>query len=130
MRQSTPSSSSGLSGDASIELRVDGDRAQVREQAEAAAEGEQRLLRADRRVRVVPLRAADGAEQHGVGAAARLDVLGADGDAVGVDPRPADDELVPGEPEAERRARRPRGPRPRPRRPRARRRRPGSSAIR
>ena len=53
------------------ELRVDGDRAQVREQAEAAAQGEQRLLRADRRVRVVPLRPADRAQQHGVGRAAR-----------------------------------------------------------
>ena len=79
----------------------DGDRAQVGEQAQAAAEGEQRLLRADGRVGVVPLRAADRAQEHRVGVAAGLDVLGADRDAVRVDPRPADDQLLPREPEPE-----------------------------
>ena len=58
------------------QLAVDGDRAQVREQAEAAAEREQRLLRADGGVGVVPLRPADRAEQDRVGVAARLHVLG------------------------------------------------------
>ena len=58
------------------ERRLDGDRAQVGEQPEAAAQREQRLLRPDRGVGVVPLRPADRAEQHGVGVAARLDVLG------------------------------------------------------
>ena len=76
------------------ELGLDGDRAQVGEQAEAAAEREQGLLGADRGVRVVPLRPADRAQEHGVGRAAGLDVLGPDGDAVGVDAGPADDELV------------------------------------
>ena len=83
------------------ELRLDGDRAQVRVQPEAAAEREQRLLRADRGVRVVPLRPADRAEQHGVGVTARLDVLGPAGRPVRVDRRAADRELLPREAEPE-----------------------------
>ena len=54
----------------------------------SAAQGEQRLLGADGRVGVVPLRAPDGAQEDGVGIAAGLDVLGADGDAVRVDAAP------------------------------------------
>ena len=67
------------------ERRMDGDRAQVREQPEPAAQREERLLRADGRRRIGPLRAADRAEQDRVGRAARLDVLGPDRDAIGVD---------------------------------------------
>ena len=78
MSRSTPASSSGRSGDGGDERRVDADRAQVGEQAEPAAQREQRLLRADRRRRVVPRRAADGAEQDRVGRAAGGDVLVAD----------------------------------------------------
>ena len=45
-----------------------------------------------------------GAEEHGVGVAARLDVLGPDRHPVGVDGDPADDQLHPVEREPERAA--------------------------
>ena len=108
------------------ERRVDRDRAQVGVQPEPAAQGEQRLLRADRRRRVGPLRTADGAEQDGVGRPARLDVLGSDGDAVGVDGDAAGEDLRPVDREPEPLCRRRRRPAAPPRRPRARPRRPGS----
>ena len=49
------------------ERRVHLDRPQVREDAEPLAQRQQPLLGPDLRRRVVPLRAADGAEQHRVG---------------------------------------------------------------
>ena len=71
------------------------DRAQVGVQAEALAEAEQALLGA-RRVGVgrVPLRPADGAEQHGVGVAAGLEHLVGERGAVLVDRGAADQALV------------------------------------
>ena len=48
---------------------MDADGAEVREQLEAAAEREERLLGADGRVRVVPLRTADRAEEDRIGGA-------------------------------------------------------------
>ncbi len=86
------------------EGRVDGDRAQVGEEAEAAAQGEERLLGADGGRRVVPLRAADGAQQDRVARGARGEVLVADGDAVRVDRRAAHDQVRPVDLEAEARA--------------------------
>ena len=127
IRQSTPSSSSGLSGDAAMSWRWTVIGRRLANSPRPPAEREQCLLRADRGVRVVPLRAADGAEQHGVGLAARLHVLGPAGDAVRVDPRPADDELGPVEARTRTAAPPPRGPRRRRRSPRARPRRPGSA---
>ena len=53
------------------ERRMDADGPQVRVQAEPAAKREERLLRPDRRRRIGPLRAADGAQQDRVGLAAR-----------------------------------------------------------
>ena len=71
------------------------DRAQVGEQAHPLAEPEQALLGA-RRVGVgrVPFRAADRAEQDGVGAAAGLEDLVGEGDPVGVDRAAAEQALV------------------------------------
>ena len=80
---------------------MDRDRAQVGEQAEPAAQGEERLLGPDRRSRVVPLRPADRAEEDGIGRGAGIDVVGPDRHAVGVDPGSAHDELRPFEREAE-----------------------------
>ena len=109
------------------ERRLDGHRPQVGEQAEPAAQREERLLRADRRARVGPLRAADRAEQDRVGRAAGGQVLVADGDPVRVDGGAADEDA----PTSRRRSRSARRPRRRPgaprRRPPARRRRPGWS---
>ena len=76
---------------------MDGDGPQVGEELEPAAEREECLLRPYPRVRVVPLRAADRAEEDGIGSPGRLDVLGPDRDAVGIDPGAAGDDLVPGE---------------------------------
>ena len=101
---STPARSSGRSGDDADEGRLDGDRAQVRVQAEPAAEREERLLRADRGARVRPLRAADRAEQDRVGLAAGGQVLVADGDPERVDRGAADDVLRPVDREPEPRA--------------------------
>ena len=71
------------------------DRTQVGVEAHPLAEPEQPLLGA-RRVGVgrVPFRAADGAEQDGVGAAAGLEHLVGEGDAVGVDRAAAEQSLV------------------------------------
>ena len=80
---------------------MDADRPQVGEEPEAPAHGEERLLRADGRPRVVPRRAADGAEEDGVAGRAGGQVLVADGDAVRVDAGPAHHELAPGDLEAE-----------------------------
>jgi hypothetical protein len=71
------------------------DGAQVGEQLEAAAQREQRLLRANLGVGVVPARPADGAEEHGVARPDRLEVLGPEGRAIGVDGRPAGDHVQP-----------------------------------
>ena len=81
-----------------VERRQRADRAQVRVQAQALAQAEQALLGA-RRVGVgrVPLRAADGGEQHGVGAAAGGEDLVGQRDAVGVDRRAAEQVLLVGE---------------------------------
>ena len=70
-------------------------RAQVREQAEPLAQAEQALL-GPRLARVggVPLRAADGGEQHRVGAAAGLEHLVGERRAVRVDRGAADQVLV------------------------------------
>ena len=104
------------------ELGMDRDRPQVRVEAELAAEREQALLRADGRRRVVPLRAADRAEQDRVVLAGARDVLGPDRDAVRVDRVAAGRDVGPLDVEAERlpgrvedRAAPPRRPRARPR---------------
>ena len=89
--------------------RVDAHRAEVREQAQPAAHGEQRLLGPDRRGRVVPSRAADGTEEDRVARRAGGQVLGADRDAVRVDPGPADHDVLPGDAEPEARANRGQG---------------------
>ena len=68
---------------------MDGDRPEVGEQLEAAAEREERLLGPDARVRVVPVRSADRAEQDRVGVAGRSHVLVSEGRSVGVDGGPA-----------------------------------------
>ena len=83
------------------ELGEDGDRPQVRVQAQAAAQREEGLLRAHGGVRVVPLRPADRTQEHGIGGTAGLDVLGPAGDAVRIDAGAAHDEAVPLEAEAE-----------------------------
>ena len=102
---STPASSSGRSGDDGDERRMDRHRAEVGVEAEAAAQREERLLRADRRLRVVPAsvrRPRRGGSRPP--RRRRVDVLGPDRDAVGVDRRPADEVLRPFHAEAERRA--------------------------
>ena len=84
---------------AGVQQRLDGaHRAQVRVQAEGLAQPEQPLLGA-RRVRVgrVPLRAADGGEQHRVGLAARGQGLVGQRGPVGVDRRAAERVLGEGE---------------------------------
>ena len=83
------------------ERGMDRDRAQIAEQDQAPAQGQEPLLGADRGVRVVPLRAPDGAEEDRVGRGAGIDVLVADGNAVGVDRRAAHEDLVPRDPESE-----------------------------
>ena len=71
-----------------VERRDRPDRAQVREQAESLAQPEQALLGTWLGgVGRVPLGAADGGEQHGVGAPARLERLVGQRDAVRVDRR-------------------------------------------
>ena len=82
--------------------RMDADRAEVGVQAEPATQGEERLLRSDRGVRVGPLRAADSAQQDRVGGSAGVHVLGPDGDPVRVDGGAADEELRPRDVEPER----------------------------
>ena len=74
---------------------MDADRPQVREQSQAAAEREQRLLRPDRGRWIGPLRSADGAQEDRVGLAAGGDVLGPDGDAVRIDRRATHEVLGP-----------------------------------
>jgi len=70
-------------------------RPQVRVEAELAADPEQPLLRAGLGgIRRVPLRPADGGEQHGVGRAARGERRVGQRGAVGVDRRPAEDVLL------------------------------------
>ncbi len=84
---------------------MDGDRPQVREEPEPAAELEQGLLRADGGIRVVPLRAADRAEQDRIDLPARGEVLVTERHAVRVDGAAADEVLGPGDLEPERDAR-------------------------
>ena len=95
MSRSTPSRSSGRSGDdaTSAGWTVTGRRFANR--PEPAAQREQRLLRPDRGRRIGPLRPADGAEQDRIGRAARLDVLGPDRDAVRVDGDAPGEDLGP-----------------------------------
>jgi hypothetical protein len=64
-------------------------------------EGKERLLRADPRVRVVPLRAADRAQEDRIAGLRDGEVLGPEGDPVGIDRRPAGEELRPRDGEAE-----------------------------
>ncbi len=77
------------------ERRVDAHRAEVGEQPEAAAQGEERLFGANGRFRVVPFRPTHRAEEDRVAVGAGGQVLGPDGDAVGVDRGPADDDVMP-----------------------------------
>jgi hypothetical protein len=77
------------------EGRLDGDRAQVRIQAESTAQREERLLRSDRGVRIRPRRTPDRTEQDGVGRTAGGEVLVADGDPERIDRGAADDVLRP-----------------------------------
>src|SRR6185503_7043959 len=69
-------------------------RAEVGPQAERLAQPEQALLGADLGGRVVPGRAADGAEQHGVGAATGGERVVGERRAVGVDRCTADQALI------------------------------------
>ncbi len=109
MSRSTPSSSSARAGAraSSAGWTVTGRRLANRpsppRSANSACSGRTAALR------VVPRRAADGAEQHRVRGAAGGQVLVADRDAVGVDRGAAGDVLGPGELETEARARRRRG---------------------
>ena len=95
MIMSTPVEQLGSDRGGRHEGRVDRDRAQVRVQAEAAAQGEQGLLGANGRAGVGPFRPAHGAEQDGVRRVARLDVLGSDRDPVRVDRDAAGEDLRP-----------------------------------
>ena len=90
-----PAIRSGRSGLASDQRGDRPDRPQVRVQAEALAKAQEALLGA-RRVGVggVPLRPADGAEQHGVGRAAGVEHLVGEGRPVRVDRGAADRMLV------------------------------------
>ena len=82
---------SGRSGLASTSAGLGRTGTQVRVQAEALAKAQEALLGA-RRIGIggVPLRPADGAEQHGVRAPARLQHLVGEGGPVLVDRGPAD----------------------------------------
>ena len=84
----------GLEGGRVEEGGDRGHRAQVGPQAEAGADRQQTLLGPHIRRRDVPLRAADGAEEDGRGAAGLLDRLGADRHAIRVDRRAADEVLL------------------------------------
>ena len=84
--------STSLSGLASGQRRDRADRPEVGEQAELLAQAEQALLRA--RTAAVPLRAADGGEQDGVGGAAGRERLVGQRRAGGVDRRAAERMLV------------------------------------
>ena len=81
-----------------VERRPGPHRPQVGVEAQPGAQAEQALLR-PRLVGVggVPPRPAHRAEQHGVRAGARRQHLVGEGRAVGVDRRPADEVLVPGD---------------------------------
>src|SRR5690606_31151586 len=61
---------------------------------ERLADAEQTLLRPHLRVRVVPLRATDGTEQHGIGRPRGLDILLTQGSAVLVDGATAEQAIV------------------------------------
>ena len=77
------------------ERRHDRDRAKVGEELEAATKREQRLLRADPGVRIVPARPADGAEERRVALPHRVQVLAAEGGPVSVHRRAAGDDVQP-----------------------------------
>ena len=81
-----------------VERRERADRAQVREEAQALAQAEQALL-GPRRVGVggVPLRAADGGEQDGVGRRAGGEHLVGERGAVRVDRGAAEEVLLEGD---------------------------------
>ena len=84
----------GLEG-RGVDQRVQHDgRAQVGEQAEFAAQGEDGEFGPVVEAEMVPLRAADGAEQHGVRLLGAGDGLLADGAALGVDRGTADQSLA------------------------------------
>src|SRR5256885_16948059 len=53
-----------------------GDRSEIRVHFERASKSEQSLFRAQSSVGIVPTRATDGAEQHGVGVLAKLQCFG------------------------------------------------------
>ena len=74
---------------------------QVRVEPEVAAQGEQRLLGADGRRGIGPLRPADRAQEDGIDRRARLDVLGPDRDTIGVDRATPGEDLRPDDLEAE-----------------------------
>ena len=78
------------------DCRVHADRTEVREEPESAAQLEQGLLGAHRRVRVVPFRPADRAEEDRIDVPAGVQILVAEGHAVRVDRRAADQVLRPG----------------------------------
>src|SRR2546428_11627627 len=80
---------------------MNGDGPKVGEQLEAAAQCEQRELRSDGDVRVVPFWATDGTEEDGVALRADSEVLVADRDAVPVDRHATEHQLAPLDPEAE-----------------------------
>src|SRR6185369_6416270 len=67
----------------------------VGEELQAAAKGEERLLRTDPGLWVVPARPADGPEQHRVARGDGIEVLGPEGRPVGVDRDAAGDDVQP-----------------------------------
>ena len=87
---STPASFSFFSGDNDARRGCTRDRAQVRVHAEPGAQREQALFRTRPRLRIRPARSADGAEQHGVGVAARNQRRRRQGIAVEIDRHAAD----------------------------------------
>src|SRR3990170_2967778 len=82
--------------------RLDGHRAEIGEQLQPAAQGEERLRGTDGGFRVAPFRPADGTQEDRIGPGADRQVFVADGHPVGIDGPTANHDLAPlyGEPEA------------------------------
>ncbi|SRR6266404_4144068 len=74
---------------------MDRDRTEIRKEPETAAQREERLLGTDRRIRVVPFRPADRAEQDRVRCSGSRYIAVADRDPVGVDGSAARQDLGP-----------------------------------
>jgi hypothetical protein len=82
-------------------LRIQDGRAQVGEQVQFGTDLQQAALRTDRAFDGVPLRTADGGQQHGVGLAGGFQGLVGQRHAVGVDGAAAQQFVAPAEAEVE-----------------------------